>query len=109
MKTLFATGWQRDLWTPRMGQDDAAVDNGFDWSSFFGGLAKVPTSYLEQETAEEQRKRKEAEVEALRIQQQTLQAQAGKTEKIFGVSPTTALVIGGLGLAAVIGIVMVAK
>lgn len=108
MKTLFSTGWQKDLWTPQMGQ---ATSPGF-WDIVSQGVTGA-TTYLEQEAAEEARKAREAEAEALRIKQQTLQiqqqAQQAQSEKILGLSPTTALIVGGLGLAAIVGIIMVSK
>lgn len=109
MKTLFSNSWQKDLWTPRLGQNGVAAANPGFWDVVSQGV-QGGLSYLEQETAEEERKKREAEAEALRIQQQTLQLQQrAQSEKILGMSPTTALIVGGFGLAAIVGLILVTK
>lgn len=110
MRTFFEASWQRDLWSPRMGQ--SFFD--FKWlPSLFESAGKGAAGYFESEAEEEKRRAEQAKLEAERLRLQTLQQQqvaaAGAPERIFGLSPGTALLVGGLGIAAVIGVVMLVK
>lgn len=104
MRTIFETSWQRDLWSPRLGQ------LGPNWlADIFKSGATITESIFESEAEAEKRRAEQARLEAERLRLQTLQQQQTAPEKVLGVSPTTALLVGGLGIAAVIGIIMLMK
>jgi hypothetical protein len=115
MRTLFETAWVKDAWSPNLGQ---AAGTSTDWG---GTISKGITegvdayqAYAGTEKAEQDRKAAEAQAEAIKAQANAQAAAAAaaamnQPKKILGMSPTTAAIVGVAGLAAIIGVVMLAK
>lgn len=108
MRTLFETSWARDGWSPNLGQA-AAPGNVFGQIAQAAGSAA--TGFFQAEAAEEARKAAEAKAAADAAAAQAraltaLQAQAAQPQKILGMDPTTAAIVGVATLAAIIGGVM---
>lgn len=113
MRTLFETGWRRDGWSSNFSLGQAAATG-----NIFGDIAssagEAVTSYYQAQKAEEERKAAEAKAAADAARAQASAAAAAAAggmapNKILGMSPTTAAIVGVAGLAAIIGVVMLTK
>jgi hypothetical protein len=120
MRTLFETSWVKDAWSPNMGLGQAAATGttpatGTGAGEIFGELVSatkdVLTSRSAAEKADDDRKAAEAKAAAdiARTQAAAAAAAAGGQQKILGMSPATAAIVGVAGVAAIIGVVMLAK
>lgn len=118
MRSLFHMGFRDDFQNARLGQM-------FDWgsliSSVVGSGLQIWQSIEAQESATRARKaaeaaraKAEAQLKLQQEEQKKAQAAAGaavtaeKEEKILGL-PRDAVILGGIGLVAVIGIIAVLK
>jgi hypothetical protein len=100
VRTFFETSWVRDTWSPNLGQASST-------GGFFSDLTKTAQtaiqSIAEVEKAEEERKLREAQMQAAIEQAKITAARPAPPSKILGMSPTTAAIVGVATLAAIIG------
>jgi hypothetical protein len=107
MRTLFETSWVRDVWTPNFGLGQAGASNPF--ADIATAAAAGTKAYYDAEKAKEDDAAKIAQAKA---QAATAAAQAGmmaNQNTILGMSPSTAAIVGLLGVGAIIAVVMVSK
>lgn len=110
MRTLFETSWVRDSWSPNFGLGQAGVSNPF--ADIATAAATGTKAYFDAEQAKAAADAKEA---AAKAQIATAQAQAaaayasGQNNLILGMSPSTAAIVGLLGVGAIIAVVMATK
>lgn len=108
MRTLFETSWVRSAWSPTLGQ--AGTSNPF--ADIANAAATGTAAYFQAEKAKEDAAAKEAQAKA---QTAAAQAQAAAAyaaagqNTILGMSPSTAAIVGLLGVGAIIAVVMATK
>lgn len=107
MRTLFETSWVRDAWSPNLGQTGGT-------GNVFGDIATAASAaargYFDVQKAEEEAKATQAQAAASQAQAQAAAAAAASApKKILGMSPTTAVIVGVAGVAAIIGAVLLSN
>lgn len=112
MRTLFETSWVRDTWSPNLSLGQAGTGNVF--GDIANAAAAGTTAYFQAEKAKEEAAAKEAQAKA-QAATAVAQAQAAAAaaysgqNKILGMSPGTAAIVGLLGVGAIIAVVMATK
>lgn len=109
MRTLFETSWVRDAWSPNFSLGQAGTGNVF--GDIANAAATGAASYFQAEKAKEDAAAKEAQAKAAAAQAQAAAASAYASgqNNILGMSPSTAAIVGLLGVGAIIAVVLVTK
>jgi hypothetical protein len=110
MRTLFETSWVRDVWTPNFGMGQAGVSNPF--ADIANAAATGTKAYFDAEKAKDDAAAKEAQAKAqtaAAYAQAQSAAMLANQNTILGMSPSTAAIVGLLGVGAIIAVVMVSK
>lgn len=110
MRTLFETSWVRDSWSPNFGMGQAGTSNPF--ADIATAAATGTKAYFDAEKAKEDAAAKEAQAKA-QTAAAYAQAQAAaltaNQNTILGMSPSTAAIVGLLGVGTIIAVLMVSK
>lgn len=113
MRTLFETSWVRDAWSPNLSLGQAGTGNVF--GDIANAAATGTAAYFQAEKAKEEAAAKEAQAKAqaataaAQAQAAAAAAYASGQNKILGMSPGTAAIVGLLGVGAIIAVVMATK
>lgn len=113
MRTLFETSWVRDAWSPNLSLGQAGASNPF--ADIATAAATGTKAYFDAEKAKEDAAAKEAQAKAQaataasQAQAAAANAYAAGQNAILGMSPSTAAIVGLLGVGAIIAVVMATK
>lgn len=107
MRTLFETSWVRDVWTPNFGLGQAGVSNPF--TDIANAAATGTKAYFDEEKAKADDAAKIAQAKAQAATAAAQAAYGANQNTILGMSPSTAAIVGLLGVGAIIAVVMVSK